>query len=318
VRRDSAEAISLEKDQAIGRRYRYICALGACVYLVAVWYAGWGNFRDAFLNVEVIPLVCAALVMLASVWLRVLKWRFALDARPSTQLYFMSKAGGEFTPSRVGELSPLFLTKFRTPRVAAWIVMDRLLEMAATLAYGALGAAMLQSHRGGLLPMVGIAALVLVIAPVILVTRQGLFAGLAARASEGGVVRRAASFLVDASGAFKDLRGRLLIASAFTALTTGLDVYSGVLAYRAFGCSLAFPLLAVAQCMHGLVSAVPFLPNATGIPYAAAGVLVNQVGGAPVEVIAAVVAVYVLLGSTVFWGSLAVASRRWGRDSHAG
>lgn len=308
------EAVCLDSKPEARRWRRYLWLTGACVYLAAIWYVGWDNVRGAFYRIDPVTLAGTAGVMLASIWLRVLKWRLALDVRPITELYFLSKAGGDFTPSRVGELSPLFLTKFRTPRVAAWIVMDRLLEIAATLSYGAFGAVMLRSYQGRLLPVVVMALFVLVALPVFLVTRQGLFARVAAYLSEESFLGRAARFLADSSGAFRELRGRLLVAAGFTVLTTGLDVLSGVLMYRAFGCHLAFSLLAVAQCMHGLVSAIPFLPNATGVPYAIVGVLVNQVGGAPVEVIAAVVAVYVLLGNTVFWGSFAVSSRYWGRN----
>jgi hypothetical protein len=41
----------------------------------------------------------------------------------------------------------------------------------------------------------------------------------------------------------------------------------------------------------------------------------NQVAGAPLGVIAAVVTVYVLLGSTIFWGSFGVSALRWGTDT---
>ena len=313
-----AETVLLEGTPKKRTRYHYLWIIGVCIYLTAIWYVGWDRFSDAFLNLRPVALLWVAATLLASIWLRVLKWRLALDTRPTTQLYFMSKAGGELTPSRVGELSPLLLQKFRTPRVAAWIVVDRLIEIAATLAYGAFGAFMLRSSRSGLLPMVGAASVLFVVLPVFLITRRRLFLWIKQRAAERGLTHRAASFLAEVSGEVWEFRTRVFIAAWLTLLTTGLDIFSGVLIYNGFGQHLSFALVAAAQCMHGIISAIPFLPNVTGVPYVAAGVLVNQVGGVPIEVIAAVVAVHVLLSSTLFWGSLGISAWRWGGGKDEG
>jgi hypothetical protein len=296
-------------------RFRYFWLIGIVIYLAAVWYVGWDKFREAFSLLRPVSLLWVAAVLLAAIWLRVLKWRLALGLRPITQLYFLSKAGGEITPSRVGELSPLLLRKFRSPRVAAWIVLDRMIEIAATLAYGAFGAITLQSDRSTLLQMVGVASVLLVVLPTALITRQGFFLWLAGRTREGRALNRIASFLAVTSGEFRQFRPLLPVAVLLTLLTTGLDIFSGVLVYGAFGQHLSFALLAAAQCIHGVIAAIPFLPGLTGVPYAAVAAFLNQVAGVPLGVIAAVVTVYVLLGSTIFWGSLGVSALRWGTDT---
>ena len=292
-------------------RFRYFWIVGVAIYLAAVWYVGWDKLRGAFALFDPVSLLYVAAVLLASIWLRVLKWRLALGLRPITQLYFLSKAGGNITPSRVGELSPLLLRKFRTPRVGAWIVVDRLIEMAATLAYGAFGAITLQSNSSGLLRMVAVASALLVIAPTILITRQSIFLWLARRTRAGRIVHRAASFLAVVSSEVQQVGPRLPVAVCLTLLTTGLDIFSGVLIYGGFGQRLSFGLLAAVQCMHGLISAVPFLPNVTGVPYVAAAALLNQAAGVPLGVIAAAVTVYVLVSATVFWGSVGASAMHW-------
>lgn len=284
--------------------FRYLWVIGVAVYLFAIWYVGWDKFRASIASLDPFSLLWTALALLCAIWLRVLKWRLALGpGQNATGIFFMSKIGGELTPSRVGELSPLLVRKYRTPQVAAWIVGDRLIEIAGTLAFGAFGAFVLNAERPGYLPAIALAFVVLTVLPIVAVTRRDALRWLAKRTAEGGMVRRSVDFLAESSHEVIQLRGKMPILTLITLLSTGCDILSGVLIYRGFGQPLSFALLSAAQCMHCLVSAVPFLPNVTGAPYVAVGVLLNQVGGVPFEIVAAVVTVHTLIVYTVFWST---------------
>ena len=297
------------KDAPLARRSRarYLWVVGACVYVGIVWYVGWDSFRAALASVRPIFLLWITLSMLAGIWLRVLKWRLALGLHPQIiPLYFMSKLAGNLSPSRIGELSPLLIRRHRTPQVAAWIVVDRLLEIAATLAFGAAGAVALGTHSRGMLPMVAVAAVLLIVLPVFLITRRNLFLWLVRLTPEASAPHAMATFLADATDEVRLLRPKLPLAGTLTVIATGIDIFTGMLAYRSVGYTLPLALLTASQCMHALLSAVPFLPNATGIPYAAVGVLINRVAGVPYETLAAMITVYfLLLMNAVFWASMA-------------
>jgi hypothetical protein len=285
-------------------RFRYFWLIGVVIYLAAVWYVGWDEFGAALATVHAPRLAWVGFAVGAALGLRVLKWRLILGrGSDAVQLYFLSKIGGGLSPGRIGELSPLLLRKHRTPQMAAWIVADRLLETAATLAFGAFGLLLLKTPLAGLLPGVLIAACLFVGLPLVIVTQQGIFAWMAQRTAEHSIWHRAAEFLEDASGEIVRLKGRLPLAAIFTIIATALDIWSGLLAYWSMGSVLPFALLAAVQCVHGLVAAIPLFPNATGVPYVADAMLVNRIGGVGFDVIAATVTVHTVIVGTVFWGT---------------
>jgi hypothetical protein len=288
--------------------------IGAFLYISVVWFVGWDKFRSAFLLLNPVFILYLCATLLTSIFIRLLKWRYMVDSRPITQLYFMSKAGGALTPSRVGELSPLLLEKYRTPRVAAWIVVDRLMEIAATLAIGALGAMTLGANGAGLLPAVGLAGLVFVLIPTLIMTRRNLFTWMENKITRPAALTHAFAFLSNSSEEFGKFGPKLFIAGALTIAATSVDVCSGLLMYKGFGQHPTFGLLAAAQCMHGIVSAIPFLPNVTGAPYFAVGLMLNRIGGIPLEIITAVVAAYLVIENTIFWGALGFSAWLWGNN----
>jgi hypothetical protein len=151
-----------------------------------------------------------------------------------------------------------------------------------------------------------VAACALVILPALLITRRGLFLWIERRTVRWRALHRTARFLAASSGEVVQLKSKLWIAAALTGLCTVLDLVTGLLAYKSLGYDLPFALIGVVQCAHGVITAVPFLPNATGVPYVLVGMLVNQVAGVPYAVIAASVTVNVLLTNTVFWLSFGI------------
>jgi len=285
---------------------RYLWGVGLALYLGAIFYVGWQGIGDALAAVEVRLILALMAVDATGLWIRALKWRLVLGpGRDAVSLFFLSKAAGGWSPGRVGELAPLLLRKHRTPRMAAWIVADRLIEITATLGLGLVGllalAGLQGAHKLGMLGMVCAAIVVLVLTPLYLLTRRRLFLGLARRVREGSRVHRVCMLLAAVSDEIVGL-GRLVpVTSALTVLASCMDIGIGVLLYLSFSYRVSFAIIAVAQCAHGISSAVPFLPNATGVPYAVAAEIIHEVGRVPWEVLLAAVGVRLATANGVFW-----------------
>jgi len=306
--------------------FRRLWVVGAFLYGGFLWWIGWGRIGLVLASVDVSALLAMAGVIGCALAVRVAKWRLVLGPRAGAiGLYFLAKAGGDWSPGRVGELAPLMLRPYRTARVGAWIVTDRLLEMAATLGLGALGIVafglesgmpaigpMPQARLYNMLVYVAAALIVLVAAPAVILTRRGLFLFLANRLERRQGLRRLsriASLLVDVSTEVRGFGAKVPMASAMTFLATALDIVVGMLLYRSFGYTLSFMLLAAVQCAHALASAFPFTPNATGVPYLVAAGLLFEVAGVPADVLGASVGVSIAITNAVFWGAFLIGIR---------
>jgi len=290
-------------------RYRHLWVVGLGVYAAAVWYVGWDALRDAFASLEVTWLCAMIGVMIASLWLRALKWRWALGPGANAiGLFFLSKGAGGFSPARIGELAPLLLRRYRTPRIAAWIVIDRLVETGATLGLGLAAFAAMGLPQRAVGVAFGAALLILVVVPFLLLTRRAALERFLERFPAGSLPRRAGGLLASVGLEIDAFRWRLPLAFGWSFVCTCLDVIVGMLLLRSFGFSLSFTLLAVVQCAHGVASAMPFLPNATGGPYLVASGLLYQFGGVSVDVLAAAIGLNVAASNVLFWSSFVLGS----------
>lgn len=297
-------------------RARYLWVVGLGVYIAAIWYFGWRRIGESLASLDVRFLVAMMLVEAAAQWLRAFKWRLGLGpGKNAIGLFFLSKATGYFSPGRVGELSPLLLKQHRTTKVAAWIVVDRLLEMSATLALGILGFCLLRVTDPRLLLTFGAAAVVLVAIPVYLVTRERLFAWFARRTKSGSFLNRLASVIEGTRTEILALRAKVPLASILTVLPTCMDIGASILLYRSLGFTVTFPLIAAVQCTHAVTSAIPITPNATGVPYAAAMVLLHEVAGIPYPALVAAVALQVAALNMVFWTSFGIGATNLRRQA---
>lgn len=285
-------------------RLRYLWILGVGLYVAVVWYLGWRRIRDEIASINPAMLALLAGMLFLSLWVRVLKWRLVLGrGKNAVGLFFLAKAAGEWSPGRVGELAPLALRKHRTPRMAAWIVTDRLLEMGATLGLGLAGLLILQIPKSGMVVAVVIAIGVLVVAPFYVLTRRRVFLWIAGRAREGSFAHRVAMMLAAVSDEIRLLGKTVPLVSALTVFATCVDIAVGKILYLCFGWPVPFALLAVVQCSHALASAFPFTPNATGVPYLVAAGILYEMAGLPREVLAASVGLGVAGTMVVFWTS---------------
>jgi hypothetical protein len=80
------------------------------------------------------------------------------------------------------------------------------------------------------------------------------------------------------------------------------------------GCPYLSPSLFKPKGLHAITAAVPFTPNATGVPYLAAAVLLHEIGGIPSDKLAASIALAVALTNVVFWLSAAIAATAFRRS----
>lgn len=290
-------------------RYRHLWVVGLCVYAAAVWYVGWDALRGAFASLHVQWLCLMVAAMIASLWLRAMKWRWALGPRANAiGLFFLSKGAGGFSPARIGELAPLLLRRYRTPRLAAWIVIDRLVETGATLGLGLAAFIALGLPQRAVGIAFVVALIVLVIVPVGLLTRRAALERFSQRFPAGSLPRRAGVLLASVGSEIDAFRWRLPLAFGWSFACTCLDVVVGMLLLRSFGFSLSFTLLAVVQCAHGVASAMPFLPNATGGPYLVAAGLLYQFGGVGPDILAAAIGLNVAASNVLFWTSFVLGS----------
>ncbi len=291
-------------------RMGYLWAVGLCLYLAVLWYVGWQNIRQALLSFDIRFLAALMAVEALAVWIRAAKWRMVLGpGQNALGAYLVSKAAGSLSPARTGELAPLLFKRHRNTRMGAWILVDRLLETGATLGLGLLGLMAMQLPRRDMAVVVAVALVLLVVAPFYILTRRGLFVWFARRTNEQSIAHRAAALLTDVSGQVFRLGKKLPAASFITLTATCLDICVSSLAYLGFGYHVPFALLAIVQCVHGLVSALPFTPNATGVPYLVAMGLIYEFADVPAEVLAVAVAVRTVGANIVFWTSFGLGSR---------
>lgn len=297
-------------------RLRYLWIAGLLFYFVALWLIGWEELKTALASIQFKFVLGFLALETAALWIRVLKWRIALaeDSR-AVGLCFISKAGGNLSPARIGEFAPLLVTRKNAARIAAWITMDRILETVATLVLGLMGLAALGFAGRQTLLLVSVAALALIVVAGVLLTRKGIFDWGMKFFKEGSIPYKALHLLSSVSGELVQLAPKMPLLSAITFVTKVMDLGTGLLLFLSFGYTVGFDVLAVAQTMHVLASALPITPNATGVPYAIAAAFIYQVAALPTGVLAAAVPVRMALASAVFWISFGVGMSGFRRDA---
>jgi hypothetical protein len=288
---------------------RWFFLAGLVLLSVLGWYFGFQDLGALLRGARKLPLGGMALLIIAGFWIRAVKWHFVLGPdQQGISLFFLAKTAGNWTPGRAGELAPLLLKRHRNARVAAWIGLDRLIEVAWTLGLGLAGALSL-----GLVSPLGGAGLGLVGASLsffalYLTRRQGSI-GLTRTETENPGWRARLSTMV------LRVRLELLLFSrklpgimALTLVAKLTDIYAVVLLCQAFGYSAGLLLVCAARCAHGLVSAIPVTPDATGVPYVAAAWFLNQYAAIPFETLTAALALEAIVINAILWACFCLAS----------
>ncbi len=283
----------------------WVWLVGIGVYTLAIWWIGWPRVRDVLQEAHFGPLFVALALIFGGIWVRALKWRLALGPKAhALPIYFLSKFAGEWSPGRVGELSPLLIKRYRSPRVGAWIVVDRLLETGITLGLGLAGLALIRVPNQELMLGGGVVVALMLALALFLVSRAAFFRGLASRRAPGSRLGRLCNILAEVAEEVREFRGGIPVATALTLATGAMDIWVGGFVIAGFGSAVPFALLAVGKVLHVLTCAIPFTPNATGAPYVTTAILLHEVGGVPSDVLAAVIGVSVVMNNAAFYLSM--------------
>lgn len=296
-------------------KHGLLVALGVTVYLVAVSLIGWQKVGDTLAGADLPMVSLAALLTGAGAIMRMWKWHRALGSeRHAIGLYFLSRSGGIWSPARVGEFLPLLWQRHRNPRVAAWILFDRVMEIAVTLLLGLAGLAVIH-----LLP---VPALTSVIALVIaagtcgfyLLTRSDWLRALARRLREGSHIRSTISALAHTADEFRRFLARPPDLVSMTVIAKCLDLYAITLIFGALGTPVSIALAAASKCALAIVSYLPITPITTGVPHTVQGWIMHESAGIQPATVAASIAIEAAIMVFIF-SLMALAATRAIRDA---
>jgi len=312
----SGEIAAADPRPKPSHRRKYLWAIGVTFYIAVIWFVGWDRLVDAVRGAALWPLAGMFALMAAGQVLRALKWRYALGrGQHAFRAFAVSKAGGEWSPGRIGEFAPLMIAQHRSSRVAAWIVADRVFEMAATLGIGFAGLLLIRAANRGYMLSAVAGVIALVAFGLFILTRRRWLDAIARRMPADSRARLYTLLLVRVS---EELIGFARYAPVLFGVTiaTGLiDLAVGYSLYVAFGFAVPIAVLAAAKGLHAVTSAIPITPNATGIPYFAAAALLHEVGGVEPGALAASVGISVIASQLVLWSSFGLAAFDGGTDS---
>lgn len=302
-----------ETPRHTGGAGRWFFLVGLLFLTALGWHFGFRDLGALLQGARPAPLAIMTLLIIAGFWIRAAKWRYALGpGQQGILLFFLAKTAGNWTPGRAGELAPLLLKRHRNARVAAWIGLDRVVEVAWTLGLGLAGVAYL-----GLVAPWAWLALGLLVATLFFFMFFGLRRGAEAGAAPSGEETegwRARVVLI-----FCKIRAELVLFSRkmpaillLTLVAKLTDVYAVVYLCEAFGYNAGFLLVCAARCAHGLVSAIPVTPDATGVPYVAAAWFLHQYAEIPYETLTAALALEAIAINAILWACFCLVSAgRW-------
>ena len=292
---------------------RWFFLVGLLLLTALGWHFGFRDLGALLRAAKPAPLAIMIALIVAGFWIRAAKWRYALGAgQQGILLFFLAKTAGNWTPGRAGELAPLLLKRHRNARVAAWIGLDRVVEVAWTLGLGLVGVAYLGLVAPWMWFPLGLVAVAL-----------GLFTvlGLKGGAEEGPTAAgektddwrsRLASMLGKIRVELFLFARKMPVILALTLVAKLTDVYAVVYLCAAFGYHAGLLLVCAARCAHGLVSAIPVTPDATGVPYVAAAWFLHQYAGIPFETLTAALALEAIMINAILWACFCLVSTgRW-------
>ncbi|GMW02305.1 MAG: hypothetical protein AMXMBFR84_34410 [Candidatus Hydrogenedentota bacterium] len=306
-----------EVPQARQRRHRYAFPFIGIVLLSALIYLlGPVRILDALRRTDPAWVVASGALIAAGLWIRVWKWRIALGpGSRATYLFYISKGAGEWTPGRLGEFAPLLVKENRTTKVAAWILLDRLLEISATLGICAVGFVLLPFRVQAPFAM-ALAVLGGVLAFVVFAAGHSPWhQALACRMPRGSRLQRAFLTTAQLAGDVRTFHSKSPLTIGITVLAGCCDVWAGKALFLAFDRNVPFAPLAAARGVHSIVATIPITPNSTGVPYVSAAAMVHELAGVPNDVLAVATTLSIAVTTCIFWGSFAVGTRNSGNTT---
>lgn len=306
------------RDERTARPWgRYLFLVGLALLTTLGWHFGWRNLGALIAGATWPELVLMTLLIVAGFWIRAAKWHYALGSgQQGIRLFFIAKTAGNLTPGRAGELAPLLLKQHRNARVAAWIGLDRLVEVAWTLGLGLVGGAAIGLAPWWIVGLSGCGALL-----ALALGWRGLQQGWL-RFNDGESLPDQSAWRIRLGRVANTVRdelvlfaGKLPLIMISTAAAKVTDIYAVILLCRAFGYDASFLLVSAARCAHALVSAVPVTPDATGVPFIAAAWCLNTYAAIPYDTLTAALGLEVIVINGILWACFCAVSM-WSWDSN--
>jgi len=291
------------------RPSRYLFVIGLVAFCAVVWYLGWQKVREELLSADLGLVFLAAAIFVTSTWCRAFKWRYALGGgHHALGLYFISKATGNWSPGRLGEFAPMILRRHRTPKIGAWIMLDRVIEILAALALGLLGLAVIELLTRTQYFLVALLTVGASVSGIIFLTRRAFFLWFADRLRKDSILHKTAMLFAAISDELYQFSRKLPLIIGITVATKAADIFAVMLIFRAIGHGVGFALTAAAKCALAIVSFIPITPAATGVPHGAQAWMMNEVAAVPPEALLVGIGIEVVLLGVTFWTSFGLAS----------
>lgn len=208
-----------------------------------------------------------ALLVIAHL-LRVFKWHIVLREQYGVlgvaALFFSSKAWGDMSPARLGEFAPLLSEEYRRSRVAALLLVDRVLEAYATLSWGALGILLLRFRDVRVIA--GSAAAFLTLA-VFLVTLSGVrfWKRVHGFVKQWPVLGKTIDVALAIAHESQSFRRSAWLLCVTTVIASSLGVLSSQLLFESVGVRAGWPLVAMMNCVAAIAALVAVTPWGLGI-----------------------------------------------------
>jgi len=278
------------------------CVALLVIYLIFRWIDPRSTLRQ-IRSVTPGPLAWCVLFLLAGLAARWVKWLIVLRSEHAimemTTLFFVTKLAGSMLPGRLGDMAPLARGRYRTRKMAAFLIADRLFETYATLFLGALGflAIGLADRR---IRLAWLAVVLVVSAVFFALLYRNLWSRLKGwcdacsaslappkqtcyegarrpRKTRSSVLKNplclralvAAAKLLDLfvrlSEGLRALGGRFPILMILTFIATALDFISVKFLYCSLGYDMSLYLVAAVWCTIGLASVIAFTPGGLGL-----------------------------------------------------
>jgi len=235
---------------------------------IVIWWMGIGETLSALRFLQLRYLGLAIFIFLSGIILRLIKWVVVLYKQNSpydaSVIFFASKLWGSFLPARIGELAPLAVPRYRTGRIAALIVIDRLFESYSTLLAGAVGFVLLGFQDKKMI-MIWIFVMVIISIIFFAAAYSNMWHRMSLIYKERRLLNYIFLTLEKISISLRELGKYWILLLTLSMIATALDFVFIQILFLGLNQSVSLPLIAVAWCASVFVALVSITPGGLGI-----------------------------------------------------
>jgi len=238
------------------------------ILAVTLYWLGLEDILGVLSQVSAPILAASVIAFLIAIFLRLFKWKLVVGADynwgETTRIFLASKVMGGLLPARIGEFAPLATSRFRTAKVSALIIIDRVFESYVSLFAGAVGFAILGFHNQTLV-VLWIAIFLTISTASFLLFYRPLWRRLAATSWRWQWLSQGFALAEKVSQSLQTIGGYWVPLLLFSVAATILDFIFIQLVFLSLGQMVQLPLIATAWCASVLTSVVAFTPAGLGI-----------------------------------------------------